>query len=519
MDIKSLNISDFGTPAVRRWALNVISRSITEGLVKAGSLESVEAAIREPDLVYPSDGPSIIAKFCTIYSGLESSGKLGDLTIERQGFVNSAARFSNTATGFFAMKGAGVSGLESKRANSRPDGAKNLKRDIQKAVKKREMLGFQPHLIELGEVYQEERLRGLVSRKEKLDQLAEMANELDVDPIYNNAVRLAEINLKSGNPSEAVRAINSLGLPPTYRGAVMLEASYRHRFGGDNPTFLNKIRPAIIQTLLMDKIVTGDELGLLKDAVPIEGRLKHYIDVARGKGRAIHLEFGGGRAPGGLMTAYEKPDAISISIDPTAQSIDHDRLYFVPTPNFVFMRGRAEEAALLAADGPYADGVLLVAPQPFNLNSLLLSALLTVKPGGQIDIYSMDGIHLDMLEDFEIEYSSQDLTWDVDYNHPSTNIDHGARVTHVRFTVPDFLQGLYGYVVPGSEIRSNSFAGFLNPEISGETGNSMLEDDANGNPLGDMSPESLTSAPGNVSAVPAISITAGTAAVTPIPKK
>ena len=642
-------MSDLGDPAVRRWAFGVMAQSIEEGVSDSEFNRRVEDAIRDPDLIHPSEASSIIDKFHVIYSKLELAGKLGDLSIESQQFASSVSRFSGSVSEFHRMRrsqdrwatsfsdlqtpgmtldvgeavrevtelisevagrvdgefsrlhledilhlaedtqkiGAndptqawrvlslikerldvivGVlsnnenlvsvasrvveevrrisSGGEFKgdlkkieqlgqtislniRANNFDYGmhelvlegmlrllegnvkssifhlrkkAGLLKYDIATAMNNRWNWDLQPELVQYGDLYRSTLMMLDEDRNARIDKIVRDANDPEIDPIYNDSVELVSTYLELGEPFGALSAIKGMQFPLRYGNAIMLEAVYRHRLGGENPKFINRVRPEIIKAFLGDYLPARDVDDELGDASSMEHRLGFLVDVSRRTNRPIHLEFGGGMTPGIVKTAKEDPNSISISIDPAAQFVFSGGMNFIPTSNFIMLRGRAEEAALLGGGAPYADSVLIVAPQPFNIHSLLLSALIVTKPGGRIDVYSSDSLELYVLDRLGLEYTTSEFKWDNDVNPPTLNIRHNAQTTHIKIIVPEFgsmpvhssADASEPVNAPNNDLESRNFAGFFDPGIQEEGARMMLDAEDDENPVDVLSANVLT---------------------------
>ncbi len=484
MNINRLKVSSFKDPEVRLWALSVIALSNIEDLSDPVSNIALESLIETPTLLDPSKRLEFISRFRALYSNLESAGVLGDLAIGRQSFMKSSARFSSSASGFLRIVRDGSSRSEGVESRPPSDAMRELAFNIVKALMDKLNLGIKPVLSELRDDYLDIRINfgtAKSSNTNSADEILDEAITPNIDPIYENLVKFLTANFKVGDLAGALSMVGPLQIPAEYKDAVMLEAVYRHRLIGDSSSLLSEMHSLIIHEMF-DNLLPGKNIdGGLGEAKDLGEQLGSLIATSRDAGKPIHLEFGGGDAPGGMMTAYENPGSTVISIDPMARFVS-PLLIFSPEslPNFTMLRGRAEAAALWAADEPYADSVLMVAPQPFNVDGLLLSAMLVTKPGGVIDIYSADPIKLDLLEKLGVDYSAQTIEWVEGVNHPTYNIDNGKNVRHIKIVMPELTK--VSIPSPEGEVKvlsktgsdSISFASFLEVKVAEEDEDGML---------------------------------------------
>lgn len=210
-----------------------------------------------------------------------------------------------------------------------------------------------------------------------------------VKPRFDDVSSFAFAFIEMGNPHEAVRLINRITRNSALAGAALLDASYRYRLRHTSSPLLEVI-PPILKRAQLVRVKPGRANG---EGIPADFDLGDadflrefpgYID----EWRPIHLEFGGGWTPVGLKMASGLDDSWFISIDPNPKPVLDKFGYKGEFPrNFVPLVGRAEDVAPFAALGSFAEDVVMVSPPAANLNSMLLSALLAVKPGGAISIY------------------------------------------------------------------------------------------------------------------------------------
>lgn len=218
------------------------------------------------------------------------------------------------------------------------------------------------------------------------------------DTAFWLGVDVVEEYLRSETPRNALLALELFEFSHSYAKAILLTAAFRRKMGRESVLFAQTIVPTILESFINDYRISWliqqfearrsekKEANLPSEIVE---RIPEQLPPWQAAGQAIHLEFGGGMQPHGLLLAHRNPEGILLSIDPSLQHIiSHPNHPFPPPPNFERLHGYAEE---LVPFGPFAESAVAVAPHPDNAPFMLLAGLLTVRPGGTVDFYMAPG--------------------------------------------------------------------------------------------------------------------------------
>ncbi len=225
-------------------------------------------------------------------------------------------------------------------------------------------------------------------------RLAEEIYRRDGTPTLEEMATLAWLYLSVGKPAEAVRAVKEFGTGDSAaEGAAFLLAAWRQRLKGGNPSLESAVFQGIRNALFMERAaLKGPEAGDHYRApwleIPLVGELPAVVGKASEAGDALYVEFGPGEVPVGLEYAKASIGSHLISVEPDVRPIDWSAIDVTyPPRNFTFLMGSAEEMAAFAADEPFADGVVMVAPTDESVMKLVISALMVTKPGGEIKVF------------------------------------------------------------------------------------------------------------------------------------
>jgi len=196
-----------------------------------------------------------------------------------------------------------------------------------------------------------------------------------------------------GAPETAVSIVRQIKGDSALASSALLDASYRYRLRDSGSTLLSVIAPVLVRTQIN---VPPESNG--KDSYPppssllddrlIDAMLTLRLPELIGQEAPLFLEFGGGWTPYGIDVAAEHSSHIVVSIDPDYEPVKKRfNLDGQIPPNFVPLIGRAEDTAPFAAEAAFADGAVMVSPPAESLNSMILAALLAVKPGRYVNVY------------------------------------------------------------------------------------------------------------------------------------
>jgi len=213
--------------------------------------------------------------------------------------------------------------------------------------------------------------------------------EVRVKPNFEEVSSFAFAFIEMGDPQEAVSLIRKIAKDNALAGAALLDASYRYRLRHTSSPLLQVIPPVLKRAQLISVIPEEFKGGGVSENVDLGEAdfLKEFPKYLEG-GRPIHLEFGGGWTPISWELADDMFDDLYISIDPNPEPVTKNFLYEGDLPkNFVPLVGFAEDLAPFAALGSFAENVQMISPPAMGLNSMILSALLAVKPGGIVSVY------------------------------------------------------------------------------------------------------------------------------------
>ncbi len=265
------------------------------------------------------------------------------------------------------------------------------------------------------------------------------------DPFFSNAVDSISTQLEHAAPNAALGFLRTFSLRSSYAGTILLTAVAERRFGRNSNLFQEQLKPPLLRGLAGDRLPPAEWEEAPQDASLLPEKLSLLLEQAKRTGQRIHLEFGGATHPQGAMIATQYHDDMVISIDPQANKILWRNLVVVHAPNnFFFLRGFAEEAALFAHDDPFAESATIVHPQAYNLPRLLFSALLSVRPGGTIDLYHrsletpeyMWREDVAWLEELGATIDVNTFSWDRYEGPHAGQFVEGEEIVHLRITVP-----------------------------------------------------------------------------------
>ncbi len=259
-----------------------------------------------------------------------------------------------------------------------------------------------------------------------------------------------------GAPETAVSIVRQIKGDSALASSALLDASYRYRLRNSGSTLLDVITPVLRRTRIG---VSPDANG--KDSYPpptsllddrlIDAMLTLRLPELIGQEMPLFLEFGGGWTPYGLDVAVENSNHIVLSIDPDYEPVKKRfNLEGEMPPNFVPLIGRAEDTAPFAAEAAFANGAVMVSPPAESLNSMILSALLAVKPGRYVNVYTDAFLKSDL---GWIEQAGFDIVEDV-LRPDDPTLPTGDRlskyqgVRHIRISVNDLE--VDGANAPGS---------------------------------------------------------------------
>jgi hypothetical protein len=216
--------------------------------------------------------------------------------------------------------------------------------------------------------------------------------EILVQPRFEDISSYAFALIEIGEPERAIAEVRKITRDSMLAGAALLDASYRYRLRHSTSTLLRDLSPILKRTQLIrvsESPVEGaaGEAKRVADDLGDLDFLKSFPRYLEG-GTPIHLEFGGGWSPVSREMAWGRDDHRFISIDPNPEPVKNKFHYMGEfAENFVPLVGRAEDIAPFAALGSFAEGVYMISPPAASLNSMILSALLAVKPGRFVNIY------------------------------------------------------------------------------------------------------------------------------------
>lgn len=198
--------------------------------------------------------------------------------------------------------------------------------------------------------------------------------------------------IAGGEDPQAVWAdILDVQVNPAILGAEILQGVFRRRLGGNLP-LLAVLSPELNRLAWIDQNPAGVSFDDPRTVTTRGERTVSIMRSVREAGAPVYVELGGGATPAGIGLARRHPDAWVLSVDPQLAPIRWDLVGAGREPEtFVPLAMRAEELALFAAAGPFADAVVAVAPTQAQLMAMLLSAVVLIRPGGHISIYQGEG--------------------------------------------------------------------------------------------------------------------------------
>ncbi len=240
--------------------------------------------------------------------------------------------------------------------------------------------------------------------------------------------------MSSMTPLRALKKLKSLPQDTSFIEAAMIDAAFGNRMDDLSNTYNEEIAPFIRETLIgkVREVPQVEEGSSIED-----GLLEARLGPALRSRRRILLELGCGSALNGLRMAADDPSALVFSIDPAAPYITEEHKKH---NNIVMLRGRAQELVPFAFDEPFADEALMVAPPSFGWVPMMLSALLTVCPGGTVDIYKFNSKNFDygFLRRAGFEVSVTPLRAGSPSLPASDFFKPGMPINHVNIRVPLF---------------------------------------------------------------------------------
>lgn len=284
-------------------------------------------------------------------------------------------------------------------------------------------------------------------------------------------------------PARAIALLQKVDAEEEITGAAMLDAAFRHRLGEDSEPYRQTYAP-LVRRILMRKI--GSQRKAARQRLEGEGlaeRLEPLIDERRG----VMLEFGGGTAPYGALLAARMPASAVVSLDPEFRPSASDMPVEPEPNNFLRIQARAEGVAPFAARDAFAFGAVMVAPPQSGILEMVLSALLAVREGGDIEIFHglKQGVsYLEALRAAGIDFSEKILPSDDPELPPSASLQTEQGVRRVLIRAPRLtppagriggaeglkLKGLASarrHPVPsGREVAGKAIGGFVDQPVS-----------------------------------------------------
>jgi hypothetical protein len=211
--------------------------------------------------------------------------------------------------------------------------------------------------------------------------------EILVQPRFEDISSYAFALIEIGEPERAIAEVRKITRDSALAGAALLDASYRYRLRHSSLTLLRDLSPILKRTQLIRVSENAGEARKKADDLGDLDFLKSFPRYLE-EGTPIHLEFGGGWSPVSREMAWSRDDRLFISIDPNPEPVRSGFHYMGEfADNFVPLVGRAEDVAPFAALGSFAEGAYMISPPAASLNSMILSALLAVKPGRLVNVY------------------------------------------------------------------------------------------------------------------------------------
>lgn len=214
------------------------------------------------------------------------------------------------------------------------------------------------------------------------------------------------------DPLALLRDLDGLNLNPAAAGAEILLGAFRRRLGEDSPP-MAVIDPIIRRLAWSDQAPAGFASEDPAERSHRHDDLPRLVLQMRESGQPVIVEFGSGPVASGLWLARQNPDAIVFSADPQIPAAHWTAVTegALP-PNFHSLPVRAEEMALFAAAGAFADRVVAIAPGSTQLPAMLLSAVLMVRAGGRISIFlgEQDDIPAELLLQLGLPWTGTVIT-------------------------------------------------------------------------------------------------------------
>jgi hypothetical protein len=213
-----------------------------------------------------------------------------------------------------------------------------------------------------------------------------------VQPSFEDISKFALAFIEMGHPLEAITLVRRITRDSALAGAALIDASYRYRLRHSSSPLLDRLS-SILEGKQLIRVVPDSEGDPAQKSISAKDDLgdADFLEAFPAlleEGKPIHLEFGGGWSPISWELADDFFDDLHISIDPNPEPVIKNFLYEGEFPkNFVPLVGRAEDVAPFAALGSFAEKVVMVSPPAASFNSMILSALLAVKPGGIVTVY------------------------------------------------------------------------------------------------------------------------------------
>jgi len=270
----------------------------------------------------------------------------------------------------------------------------------------------------------------LFSRERDEQEEDQSTNEASFREMTSAAYEL----IREGYPEVAVEAAGDMTENAPLAGAALLDAAFRHRLRDSSSSFLADIAPVLKRTRITAVAAKGS--GAMHEFG--EHLMAKKFPKAISEGAPVHLEFGGGLESYGLERADDRVADRWISIDPDVEAM---RIYLETADelpkNFVPVTGRAEESAPFAANEPFAEDAVMVAPSRNGLDAMILSALLAVKPGGFVNVYMDAEIKNDLkwLEKTGFLVRDERISPGDPTLPPSGRLEGYSEVRHVRVAV------------------------------------------------------------------------------------
>lgn len=182
-----------------------------------------------------------------------------------------------------------------------------------------------------------------------------------------------------GNPLGMVDAVFAAEIET---GAALLAGIWNARFANVNG--------GIVPMMLLgnEEIWEG---GV--DNTAAADRLAVLINATGEKGYSLHLELSPDDAPYGVVLAHTYEEDMVVSVGLGSGAIDMGRMHedFVrgetPPRNFERIVGSSWVVAALAAMGPYAESVSIVAPRQQDIGYLSMVSLMALVPEGTINLF------------------------------------------------------------------------------------------------------------------------------------